>query len=483
MKKNVSAFVLLIFLCAIITASLSEEINYQWEYQGDVAFFEMNGKIGLIDKNRNILHRAEFDSVSPFDNNGLAEIMIAGKTGMINAFGEIVIEPIFCSYMGYTTVENGFVELHDEAVAYQNMQQQWGFYSLEGDLISEAQWDDTYGFINNFAYVKKNGLWNMIDKKGKIVLGDWWNSIDVGHGGTATLWNSEKGISVDSQGQIYETYRIDSDGSWHQSTYNSQDITPYEQIYDLKEQQFAYQLSGLYGIMNSRREIVTEPIWEDISTFAPTDLLCVYKNTLFGWIDRNGNYVLELQWKNIYQVKENRWLGQRENGEKWIFNDQGDLLYMIGDNLIYAVSHEDGYIEYATNDGYWGFIDSEGNVLSRVAENEIRKVSLADYSEGWIQVELSEKSLALMYVDGTILYSPQWTYISPFYNGYAIVGIDGCEGFIDIYGNLVHPAVWKNCSAYVIVNDQLIAQVTSYSSEDQSYINEAGRTICGEKMQ
>ena len=55
--------------------------------------------------------------------------------------------------------------------------------------------------------------------------------------------------------------------------------------------------------MNSNREIVTEPVWNDISTFAPNDLLCVYKDGLLGWIDRNGNYVLELQWKTIYHVK------------------------------------------------------------------------------------------------------------------------------------------------------------------------------------
>ena len=256
----------------------------------------------------------------------------------------------------------------------------------------------------------------------------------------------------------------------------------YEQIYDLKNQQCAYRINNLCGVMNSNREIVTEPVWNDISTFAPNDLLCVYKDGLLGWIDRNGNYVLELQWKTIYHVKDNRWLGQLKNGEKWILDDQGNMLNMIGDNLVYAIPHEDGYIEYATNDGYWGFFDSEGNILSKVVEDEIKQISLADYSEGWIQVELNEQSLALMYVDGTILYSENWTYISPFYNGYAIIGIDGYEGFVDTSGNLIHPAIWKECSAYSFMNGQLIARVTSYSNEEESYINESGQTICGTKM-
>ena len=140
MKKHICMIISFVILCAMITVSLSEEISYQWAYQGEVAFFEENEKIGLIDRNGNILHCADLDSVKPFDNNGLSEITKNGKIGMINTYGKVVIEPIFCSYMGYITVENGFTELHDETVAYQNMQQQWGFYSLEGDLISEAQW-------------------------------------------------------------------------------------------------------------------------------------------------------------------------------------------------------------------------------------------------------------------------------------------------------------------------------------------------------
>ena len=199
MKKTVWIMTFLVISWTMIAVSIGEEIDYQWAYQGNVAFFEKNEKIGLINKEGYILHPAEFDSVTPFDNNHLAKVTIDGKIGMINTSGQIVIEPIACSYMGYMTVENGFTELRDETVMYQDTQHQWGFYSLEGDLISKAQWDDTYGFVNGFAYVKKNGLWNILDEQGRLILDNWWDSIDIGSKGTATLWSSEKGIDVDSQ--------------------------------------------------------------------------------------------------------------------------------------------------------------------------------------------------------------------------------------------------------------------------------------------
>lgn len=483
MKKAVWMSVFVVALWFMMTAARSEEISYQWAYQGNVAFFEQNGKIGLMDREGHILHSAAFDSVMPFDEHGLAEITIDGKIGRLDSSGRIVIEPIVCSYMGYIPVENGFTELHDEAIAFQDTQRRWGFYSLEGDLISEAQWEDTYGFANGFAYVKKNGLWNMLDRQGRLVLEEGWDSIDVGRSGAAALWSAEKGIDINSQGQIEAAYRIDADGEWHQLTYRERSIAPYERMYDLQKQQCAYQLNGLYGVMNAGGSLVTQPVWKDISTFAPDDLLCVRKDSLYGWIDRTGKAVLECQWKTLYQIRENRWLGQLENGENWILDDRGRKICMIGTNFAYAIPREDGYIEYATRDGYWGFYDGDGKLLSRADANEVRQISLADYSEGWIQVELNDQSPALMRVDGTILSSERWTYISPFYHGYAVVGIEGREGFVDETGSLIHPAIWEDCGAYAWVNGQLIAPVTLCSEDEKSYINEEGKTICGVKLE
>ena len=95
MKKHICMIISFVILCAMITVSLSEEISYQWAYQGEVAFFEENEKIGLIDRNGNILHCADLDSVKPFDNNGLSEITKNGKIGMINTMERLLLSLFF----------------------------------------------------------------------------------------------------------------------------------------------------------------------------------------------------------------------------------------------------------------------------------------------------------------------------------------------------------------------------------------------------
>lgn len=46
----------LVISWTMIAVSIGEEIDYQWAYQGNVAFFEKNEKIGLINKEGYILH-------------------------------------------------------------------------------------------------------------------------------------------------------------------------------------------------------------------------------------------------------------------------------------------------------------------------------------------------------------------------------------------------------------------------------------------
>ncbi len=484
MKANTWFIVFMVSLLVVVTTSFAEEITYQWAEQGDVAFYEANGKIGLIGKDGRVLHPAEFDQVSAFDSNGVSKVMVNGKTGMMNRLGEEIIEPMICSFLGYIEVENGFTEIHDEAIAYKDLQNRWGFFSFEGQLISDAQWEDTYGFINGSAYVRKNGVWNMIDIEGQLLLDDWWESIEIGAQGKAYLWSSESGIDVDAQGQICATYAIDETGNQKQLTYGQKSIAPYEQVHSLYRNGYcAYAVNDLWGILDSDGEQLTEPLWEEVlAVQAPEMLFRVCKDSLMGWINAQGEYVLAPEWNSLQQVEDDRWVGVHENEEVWLLDDWGDRLFMLGSNYDYVFSHGDGIIEYRTTDGYWGFYDSDGDLLSKVSESEVKQDVFAEYSEGWIQVEMRDGSPALMNAAGTILFSPQWTRISPFYNGYAIVRVDGKEGYVDPSGTLVHPAIWEKCNAYRNVNGQLIASVRFPGDETWSVINEHGHTICGRKL-
>ena len=60
--------------------------DYIWAYQGQVAFFESNGKIGLIHKDGRILADAIYEKVYPF-HNGFVRVKQNGLWGVIDLSG------------------------------------------------------------------------------------------------------------------------------------------------------------------------------------------------------------------------------------------------------------------------------------------------------------------------------------------------------------------------------------------------------------
>ena len=477
-------------------------MDYVWAFQGDVAFFEKDGKIGLTDSEYHVLHDAAFDEVNPFDQNGLAKIIVDGRTGRINRAGEIVVEPIACEYMGYLEYHSGFTELRDEVLMYRSKviwdgSTRIGFIALDGRLISRAQWEDSYSFVNGFAYVKKDGKWNMIDLNGDLLLDSWWDSISIGARGTATLSNSQASIKIGESGEIAARYEIDADGNSHLVMRRGVPYSgPYDDQWAISETRSIYRVGELYGLLDEDGAPLTDVVWGLIfSSDAPDGLLCVKNdrngNSPCGWIDMDGETVLETEWTRLRKATENRWVARNENGEFWIFDDRGEMLHLIGaeSEYRYAYATKDGYIRYATTDGYWGFMDSEGVPLCRVDGDEVWEEVFGEYSEGWTQVELADESGGYLYVDGTLLSNPDWKGIRPFHNGYACVEFkeqdDYKWGFIDTTGALVIPAVWDGSGEYEDWGGMLLAGVGMRVGDEfvRSYINEQGETVCGIKQE
>ena len=478
------------------------EMDYIWAFQGDVAFFEKDGKIGLIDSEHHVLHEAAFDEVGPFDQNGLAKIVADGRTGRINRAGEVVVEPIACEYMGYLEVHSGFTELRDEALMYRNKviwdgSTRIGFVALDGRLISRAQWEDSYSFVNGFAYVKKDGKWNMIDLNGELLLDSWWDSIGIGAQGAATLSNSDARISINQSGEIAARYEIDADGN---SRLVMQGGVPYSGGYDdrwaISETRSIYKLNGLYGLLDEDDAPLTDAMWGFITlSGAPDGLLYVNNDAIggspCGWIDLDGESVLEVAWTRMGKVAENRWVARNEDGEFWIFDDRGEMRHLIGSEPAYRAAYatKDGYICYTMTDGCWGFMDSEGVLLCRMDGDEIWQDPFGEYSQGWTEVELADESAGFLYVDGTLLSNPDWTGTQPFHNGYGRVAFKEEDeykwGFIDATGALMHPAVWDGCGEYDDMGGMLLAPVRKKVGDEivLSYINEQGETVCGIKQE
>lgn len=478
-----------------------DQADYVWAYQGDVAFFEKDGKIGLGDSEGRVLHAAAFDAVGPFDHTGLAPIYVNGRTGRINRRGEVVVQPVECVNMGYLIyVTGGVRDVRDGALRFENRWRKTGFITLDGKEITPAKWDETFSFVNGFAYVKQNGKWNAIDLSGNLLLDWWWDSISAGAQGWATLSDEERKIYVDKTATVYAEFEADAelDGGWLLVKYRGADVRDrgYENISEIDETVWAYKKDGLWGLMTPDWEVVTEPRWDNVSRSCsyshqdacrlPGGLLHARKDSVCGWIDQRGETVLDFEWNRIARIGENRWIGMRADGEAIVFDDGMERVWSLPpDDYRYAGSQNDGYVEYRTQDGYWGFFDSEGTLLSRVHNDQVRVDAFGWYSEGWTQVMLNgdEERVGFMHVDGTILADDSWVATRVFCNGYAQVKIGEKWGYIDTTGALVLPAVWDWSGDFSDESGILLAPVRqNYAEKHNSYINERGETVCGIKQ-
>ena len=172
MKKMMLAFMLILLFQA--TTATAEASLTLWEPQGNIVCFSSNGKMGIQDLDGAVLCDAIYDYIGYFDEYGLAEIRIGDRKGKIRMDGEVVVPPIHCNSIGFLQYQHtGYTEVYDEALLFsttKNDKSQYGFYSLDGRLITEACWDKAYGFKNGIAYVQQNGKWNMINMAGKTHL-------------------------------------------------------------------------------------------------------------------------------------------------------------------------------------------------------------------------------------------------------------------------------------------------------------------------
>ena len=145
-----------------LNAKPAQEFDYIWAYQGNVAFFEKNGKIGLVHKDGRILSEAIYDEVRPFDN-GYARVMRDGLWGMIDLNGNVICQP---QWNFITEPSEGMVTVYEktsEAVLQ-------GYMNTAGKVIIPPKWDLAMPLFSGLAYVEKDDKNYYINSKGDIVI-------------------------------------------------------------------------------------------------------------------------------------------------------------------------------------------------------------------------------------------------------------------------------------------------------------------------
>lgn len=151
---------------------------------------------------------------------------------------------------------------------------------------------------------------------------------------------------------------------------------------------------------------------------------------LCGFIDTNGNVVIEAQFDSVYSFADG--LASVSKDEKWGFIDTKGNVVVPLDYDDVAVSFSEGFAAVAKED-QWGFVDKTGKEVIPL---------IYEYAESFhegLAIVLVDGKYGFINQSGEMVIEPQFDDAYPFSSGLAPVMKDDYWGFIDKSGNLVVP--------------------------------------------
>ena len=272
-----SFFALVLALCVLFSAAFAGERRL-WALQGKIAYFEQDGKIGLINKSGNrVLITPILDEAHPFvkdiaaarngDKWGLIDkqgrwvfgaeslIQIAfdvggkyglyspqkGYWGFINPQGQVLIDPAPYAFAGIMS-EGMFAAGNDQGC---------GYVDFNGVVAIPFEYEEALPFSHGLAAVRKDGKWGYINKQGEMALPFVY--AEAGTFGQALapvkMAEGDPTVYIDSEGKI----RLEGKWDW------GGDFTA--------DKLAKVRIEGKYGYINAKGKVVISARHEDAQDF------------------------------------------------------------------------------------------------------------------------------------------------------------------------------------------------------------------------
>lgn len=242
-----------------------------------------DAKYGFIDETGKAVIPLAYNGCMSF-SDGLAVVSTGSypnaKCGFINTSGQVVVSPIYDSANSFS-----------EGLAAVQKDGKWGYIDKDGKLAISATYDDADDFSDGTALVRKDGVYSLIDKTGSgtalakcdlILKGDEWPVMVI-----------DREYSEDPSG--VSGYFIDKAGNRINSKSYGGPMGPFSAIIGngfFSEGLASVCKSGesLFGYIDiNGNEVI--PAQFTIAANFSEGLAYVVKNGIGGYIDRTGKMV------------------------------------------------------------------------------------------------------------------------------------------------------------------------------------------------
>lgn len=230
----------------------------------------IDGLWGVIDASGNIVIEPLYESIGPFADNGFV-VELYGKEGVLDASGAVVLETKY-----------DFITYHEECTLQLfGLDGKRGFMDHHGNHVIDAQYSDA-STMSVWAWVCVGDKYGLIDPEGNFVFEPQFDFVQVLASEYALVQKDGKfGVAAPDGSMIWEVIYDDFSG------FNNDGIA-------------TVCLDGLWGFANLSGEWTLEPRFESASNFYAEGFAIVQTGGKYGMIDKNGNYLIEPIWDEIH---------------------------------------------------------------------------------------------------------------------------------------------------------------------------------------
>lgn len=353
------------------------------------------------------------DKLFPF-KHGIAAIMKGGKLGVINKQGEIIAPIVYDKAINFDENNISCFAFVSEGLIRLLKNGKYGFIDMEGKENISFIYDYTGNFINGLANVESKGKWGYINKSGKEAIPFIYENASEFHDGLALVVKDGVKMYIDISGKVI----INLGKEFGECGDFSDGIT------------YVSNLSEQYGLIDKKGKLIAPCIYNKINYTFYDGLMLVNNENGDGYIDKTGKEIIPCMYGMAFDFHDGIAKVYEEYGGKigHYINTKGEKPFEVDE---YNFSNYDDFHEglARVKKGMYGYIDKHGDIVI-----DFKYENCGNFSEGFATVKKDEK---YGYIDrsGKIVIPCNYDEADNFQEGFAIVKKDGILGYVDKKGN------------------------------------------------
>lgn len=399
-----------------------------------VANIHLNDKVGLLDKDGNLITKIKYDEIGLVDGNHTAKVKLNNKYGLINTQTGKELTPIHFDDMHIFEQNRMPVKLNGHA----------GYIDSTGKMVISPKYGNVYSFNDKYAVVGNHGTasddtyrMGVVDLAGKEILPPIYREITIVDDKIYVTDENRHDKVMDLDGNILFNLEY---------PYSSAFYHDYAIVHLLKDMVGYIDITG--------KEIIT-PQYIDAKTpmkIGDDVLFIVAKRTgdgiYYGVVDKDNKTRLDFNYKNVVILEYSKTVLVLDKNHKMQLLDTNfkpltpaiydDFTYPIGDLIVYQKNHK------------YGFMNLQGKHVSEAIFDEIKPIitdrydlASANKTHHGYTVRIGN-NWGFYDKDGKELMAVLYDDITHWNDDNLFLKQNGYYGRADLKGNVITPPIYKS---------------------------------------